>query len=321
MWNDTRGINKDATMVRFVYKLTLSDGHVKPFEVIWNKATYDRLDSWAGEDECFIHYLNPLNREKALLSAEKKWDYLEKVAKTLARQELADDHQRMWSEKQRMLISKAEKITQFNSIQNATNRDVGKALCNGAMALANVRVGHGIDFSGKSGTQVSGPHGMGFPRHSSTAIVSHSQHCEGNHPESDQRRNRKGRATRCDRLLEAQQEAEREAEQEAAAEAARLAAAERVREAAAQEAAQEAARVAAASIAREEAVALAAALAVATAKADALERRATADGGSSSGAAGPGSEASEAAVPDQFMCSITAEIMTDPVNTVCRTLP
>ena len=126
---------------------------------------------------------------------------------------------------------------------------------------------------------------------------------------------------RCDRLLEAQQEAEREAEQEAAAEAARLGAAERVREAAAQEAA----RVAAASIAREEAVAAEAAAAAAAeaaaaagAKADALER-ATADGGSSRGAAGPGSEASEAAVPDQFMCSITAEIMTDPVNTVCRT--
>ena len=45
------------------------------------------------------------------------------------------------------------------------------------------------------------------------------------------------------------------------------------------------------------------------------------DHGSSRRAAGPGSEASEAAVPDQFMCSITAEIMTDPVNTVCRTLP
>ena len=122
---------------------------------------------------------------------------------------------------------------------------------------------------------------------------------------------------RCDTLLEAQQEAEREAEQqEAAAEVARLAAEVGVREVAAQEAAQEAARVAAASKAREEAVALAAALAVATAKADALER-ATAGGGSS-GAAGP-SEPSEAAVPDQFMCSITAEIMTDPVNTVRRT--
>ena len=113
---------------------------------------------------------------------------------------------------------------------------------------------------------------------------------------------------RCDRLTEAQQEAEREAEQEAAAESARLAAAERVREAAA--------RAAAASKARGEAVA-------AAAKADALER-AIADEvdcgeGASNGAAGPGSEASEAAVPDQFMCSITAEIMTDPVNTVCRT--
>ena len=79
---------------------------------------------------------------------------------------------------------------------------------------------------------------------------------------------------------------------------------------------QVAARAAAASKARGEAVA-------AAAKADALER-AIADEvdcgeGASSGAAGPGSEASEAVVPDQFMCSITAEIMTDPVNTVCRT--
>ena len=37
--------------------------------------------------------------------------------------------------------------------------------------------------------------------------------------------------------------------------------------------------------------------------------------GGGSGAAGP-SEASEVAVPDQYICSITAEIMTDPVNTV-----
>jgi hypothetical protein len=111
------------------------------------------------------------------------------------------------------------------------------------------------------------------------------------------------------RLLEAQEEAEREAKQEAAAEAARLAAAERAQEVAAREAA----RVAAAAKAREEAVALAAALAVATAKADALER-ATAEGGGS-GAAGP-SGASVATVPDDYICPITAEIMTDPVSTL-----
>ena len=110
---------------------------------------------------------------------------------------------------------------------------------------------------------------------------------------------------RRDRLLEAQQEAEREAKQEAAAAAARLGEAM----------AQKAARVAAASEAREEAIALAA-LAVATAKADALERATAGDGdGGGSGTAGP-SEASEAAVPDQLVCPITAEIMTDPVNTV-----
>ena len=39
-------------------------------------------------------------------------------------------------------------------------------------------------------------------------------------------------------------------------------------------------------------------------------------GGGSSGAAGP-SEASEAAeVPDDYVCPITAEIMTDPVSTL-----
>ena len=95
--------------------------------------------------------------------------------------------------------------------------------------------------------------------------------------------------------------------------------AERAREVAAQEAG----RVAAASKAREAAkeaatTAAAAAKATATAEAEAnaLER-ATADGnqGGGSGAAGP-SEASEVAVPDQYMCSITAEIMIDPVCTV-----
>ena len=122
---------------------------------------------------------------------------------------------------------------------------------------------------------------------------------------------------RCDRLLEAQQEAECEAKQEAAVEAASLAAAERAREVVAREAE----RVVAASQAREvaataAATAAAAVEAAAAAEADALER-ATAGGGEggSSGAAGP-SEASEVAVPDQYVCSITAEIMIDPVFTV-----
>ena len=61
-----------------------------------------------------------------------------------------------------------------------------------------------------------------------------------------------------------------------------------------------------------------AAVAAATAQTDALER-ATADGGDgggSVGAAGP-SEASEAAaVPDEYICPITSEIMTDPVTTL-----
>ena len=124
---------------------------------------------------------------------------------------------------------------------------------------------------------------------------------------------------RCDRLLEAQQEAEREARQEAAAEAASLAAAEQVRGVATREAE----RAAAASKAREVAAAAAIAVAVAVEAAAAAEaevtalERAMAGGGEGggSGAAGP-SEASEVVVPDQYICSITAEIMTDPVNTV-----
>eukprot|EP00964_Phaeocystis_antarctica_P032614 scaffold18468_cov48-Phaeocystis_antarctica.AAC.2 len=42
--------------------------------------------------------------------------------------------------------------------------------------------------------------------------------------------------------------------------------------------------------------------------------------GGSSGAAGL-SAVSEVAVPDQYMCSITAEIMTDPVSTTTLGLP
>ena len=86
---------------------------------------------------------------------------------------------------------------------------------------------------------------------------------------------------RCDRLLEVQQEAECEAKQGAAAEAARLAATE--------------------------------AAAAAWVEAGALER--VTDNGGKSGssrASGP-SEAAE--VPDDYVCPIIAEIMTDPVCT------
>ena len=125
--------------------------------------------------------------------------------------------------------------------------------------------------------------------------------------------------SRCDRLLVAQQEAEREARQEAAAEAASLAAAERVRGVATRETE----RAAAASKAREVAAAAAIAAAVAAEAAAAAEaevtalERAMAGGSEGSGneAAGP-SEASEVAVPDQYICSITDEIMTNPVSTV-----
>ena len=39
------------------------------------------------------------------------------------------------------------------------------------------------------------------------------------------------------------------------------------------------------------------------------------DGGGSVGAAGPSEASAAAAVPDEYICPITAEIMTDPVST------
>ena len=87
--------------------------------------------------------------------------------------------------------------------------------------------------------------------------------------------------------------------------------------------AREAERVAAASKARgaaKEAAATAAAAAeaaaVAEAEADALEQAtAGGGGGSSSGAAGPALASEALEVPDDYICPITAEIMTDPVST------
>eukprot|EP00964_Phaeocystis_antarctica_P017140 scaffold9456_cov59-Phaeocystis_antarctica.AAC.2 len=133
----------------------------------------------------------------------------------------------------------------------------------------------------------------------------------------------------CDRLRQwVQQEAECEARREAALEAARLrtvlaAALVRSSKAAATQTARAAAAFkarAAAAVAAATAVAAVAAATAAEAEAIALER-AMADGGKgvgeggSSVAAGP-SEASEVAAPDQYICSITAEIMTNPVSTV-----
>ena len=118
---------------------------------------------------------------------------------------------------------------------------------------------------------------------------------------------------------ELRQETEHKVKQEATAEAVGLVAAARVRAVAAQ---REAVQIAAASKARKEAVAAAAAAAAAVlaaavaAKADVLERETAGgvEGGSSEAASL--SEASEVAVPDQYVCSITAEIMTDPAITV-----
>ena len=115
--------------------------------------------------------------------------------------------------------------------------------------------------------------------------------------------------TRCDRLLKAQQKAEREAKQGVSAETARLAAA---------------VRAAAAFKAREEAVAAAAALAAArkaavaaVAKADARDRATGDDGeGGSNGATSPSVASGSAEVPDEYICPITAEIMNDPVSTM-----
>jgi hypothetical protein len=129
------------------------------------------------------------------------------------------------------------------------------------------------------------------------------------------------------RLLEARQEADREAKQEAATKAARLAAAERVRpmrEAMAREAARAVAASQARAKAKEAAATAAAAVEAAAAteaEADALER-AMADGGEcSNSGADRSSEAASATtgVPDHYyddcVCSITAEIMLDPVCT------
>ena len=125
----------------------------------------------------------------------------------------------------------------------------------------------------------------------------------------------------CDRLRQwVQQEAECKARQEVAVESVRLeavlaAALVRSSRAVAAFKAREAAAVAAAT-----AVAAAEAATVAEAEAIVLER-AMVDGGKgvgeggSSGAVGP-SKASEVAVPDQYICSITAEIMINPVSTV-----
>ena len=77
-------------------------------------------------------------------------------------------------------------------------------------------------------------------------------------------------------------------------------------------AARDASRVAAASKARAAAKEAAAAAAAAEAEADALEQ-AIAGGGS--GAAGPSEASAAADVPDEYICPITSEIMTDPVST------
>ena len=124
-----------------------------------------------------------------------------------------------------------------------------------------------------------------------------------------------------------QQGGECKARREAALEAARLEAVLEVELVRSSRAAAQAARAAAAFKAREAAVVAAATAAAATEAATTAEaaaialERAMADGGKdvgeggSSGASGP-SKPSEVAVPDQYICSITAEIMTNPVSTV-----
>ena len=59
------------------------------------------------------------------------------------------------------------------------------------------------------------------------------------------------------------------------------------------------------------------AAAKAKAKSEALDRAMTAgDEGGGSGAAGPSGASVAAEVPDEYICPITAEIMTDPVTTL-----
>ena len=182
VFDDCRGIHIDATRVRFVYNLTVSDGRVEQFVKDWNGSTYDRVN-WVGEDECFDHYLEPANKEKAFASAQKELDQLEAGARRLAVEKVANDQKRTWSEKQRMLRSMGQDITQFESPPNAgncnlhraRNRNTGKALCNLATALADVSVAHGLDVNGKMGTAMSCFHLRRFPKHRSTAMVSQNQ--------------------------------------------------------------------------------------------------------------------------------------------------
>ena len=55
VFDDVRDVHKDAAAVHFAFRLTLSDGSVHPFPVIWNNSTWDQMNRWASEEKCFIH--------------------------------------------------------------------------------------------------------------------------------------------------------------------------------------------------------------------------------------------------------------------------
>ena len=189
VFDDNRGINDDATRVSFAFNLTVSDGRVERFKTGWNGATWDCTNRWVGEKECFIHYEDPLNRSKALASAQRELRRLEAVATRLAAKNLANDRKHLWLQKQCRLRAMGQQVTEFNKLLDDRNRNNGKALCNAATALADVSVGPGYEFNGQEGTQIY-ICGNSFRRHSSSAEVSH---CASGYQEcrSDDRRRKK----------------------------------------------------------------------------------------------------------------------------------
>ena len=192
VFDDNRDLNKDATIVRFAFQLTLSDGRVLPFEVTWNGSNYDRQHGWAREAECFDHFHDTHNSEKAMASARKEFDRFETAAKDQASKTVAKTHCDMWLNIAQTLRSIGSDITRFSGHDTKDKEackaaSIGRALCNAAAAVGNVNAQPGIDATGQNGTQIYGPSMTAFRRHSSSHTV---ETCKSD----DKRRKGKGRA-------------------------------------------------------------------------------------------------------------------------------
>ena len=190
VFDDTRDLNKDATMVRFAFQLTLSDGRVLPFEVTWNGSNYDRQNGWAREAECFDHFHHTRNSGKAMASARKEFDRFETAAKDQALLAVAATHCDTWLNTARTLRSIGSDITRSSGHDTKEARkeaSIYKALCNAAAAVGNVRVQPGIDATGQNGTQIYGPCMAAFTRH-------RSSYTDENCKSGDRRRKGKGSA-------------------------------------------------------------------------------------------------------------------------------